>query len=38
MIDTVRVCHAKGPIIDELMKTGTIRTDEDEKTWGNLQF
>lgn len=37
MIDTVRVCHANGPIIDELMKTGTISTDEDEKTWENLR-
>lgn len=37
MIDTVRVCHAKGEIIDELMRTGTVSVEEDEKTWENMR-
>lgn len=37
MIDTVRVCHAKGEIIDELMRTGTVSAEEDEKTWENMR-
>ena len=37
MIDTVRISHAKGPVLDELMKTGTVKTQEDEKTWENLR-
>ena len=37
MIDTVRVCHANSPVIDELMKTGTVTIEEDEKTWENMR-
>ena len=37
MIDTVRVCHANSPVIDELMETGTVTTEEDEKTWENMR-
>jgi hypothetical protein len=33
MIDTVRICHANSPIIDELMQTGTIKVEEDDSTW-----
>jgi hypothetical protein len=36
MIDVVRLCHASSPLVDELMKTGTVKTAEDEKTWENL--
>ena len=37
MIDTVRVCHASSPVLDELMKTGTVSVSEDEKTWENMR-
>ena len=37
IIDTVRVCHASGAGIDELMRTGTIAMDEDETTWETLR-
>jgi hypothetical protein len=37
MIDTVRVCHAKGAAISELMKTGTIAMQEDSETWEKLR-
>lgn len=36
MIDTMRICHPVGdkqPVINELLKTGTIKTDEKEMTW-----
>ena len=33
MIDTIRICHAKGTAIDELMKTGSVSVDETQKTW-----
>lgn len=37
MIDVVRVSHANSPVLDELMKTGTVEVKEDEKTWENLR-
>ena len=37
LIDTVRICHAKGEPVDELMKTGTITLEEKEKTWETLR-
>ncbi|MCL2009030.1 MAG: TROVE domain-containing protein, partial [Synergistaceae bacterium] len=37
MIDTVRVCHAKGSNIDELMKTGTVAVQDDSATWEKLR-
>lgn len=37
LIDTVRICHAKGSNIDELMKTGTIQMKEENKTWETLR-
>lgn len=37
MIDTIRICHAKGPLIDELMRTGTVALPEEEKTWETLR-
>ena len=33
LIDTVRVCHAKGQLVDELMRTGTVEVSEEENTW-----
>lgn len=37
LIDTIRVCHAKGKLVDELMSTGTIQVDDDQKTWENMR-
>lgn len=37
MINAVRICHASSPVIDELMKTGTVKVNEDDKTWENLR-
>lgn len=37
MIDTVRITHASSKVIDELMQTGTVKVDEDDKTWENLR-
>jgi len=36
MIDTVRICHANSPVLDELMKTGTVAVDESNNTWESL--
>lgn len=37
LINTIRVCHAKGELVDELMRTGTIEVADEEKTWENLR-
>ena len=37
MIDTIRICHAKGEDIDELMRTGTVEMSESEKTWETMR-
>lgn len=37
IIDLVRITHANNSDIDELMKTGTIQTKEEEKTWETLR-
>lgn len=37
MIDTVRICHANSPFINELMKNGSVKVKENEKTWENLR-
>jgi hypothetical protein len=37
VIDVVRLSHAKGPSIDELMKTGTVTTGERTTTWAALR-
>lgn len=37
LIDTIRVCHAKGDLVDELMRTGTIQLEEDDATWEALR-
>ncbi|MBP5674361.1 MAG: hypothetical protein J6X49_18395 [Victivallales bacterium] len=37
MINTVRICHAKGELVGELMKNGTVNVSESEKTWENLR-
>ena len=37
LIDTIRICHAKGEHIDELMRTGTVALEDEEKTWETLR-
>lgn len=37
LIDAVRICHASGKNIDELMRTGTIQMSNDNTTWENLR-
>lgn len=37
MINAIRLTHANSEVIDELMKTGTVKVEEDEKTWENLR-
>lgn len=37
MINTVRLVHATSPVIDELMKTGTVEVPEENKTWEQLR-
>lgn len=37
MINAVRLCHANSKVIDELMTTGTVEINEDQKTWENLR-
>lgn len=37
MINAVRICHANSPVIDELMTTGTVKVEEEDKTWENLR-
>ena len=33
MINAVRLTHANSPVIDELMKTGTLVVSEEQQTW-----
>lgn len=37
MINAVRLCHASSPTIDELMTTGTVSVEDEDKTWENLR-
>ena len=37
LIDTVRVCHAKGELVDELMRTGTVEVSDEENTWETMR-
>lgn len=37
LIDVVRISHAKGELVDELLKTGTISVSESEQTWESLK-
>lgn len=37
LIDTIRICHANSPVINELMQTGKVAVIESEKTWENLK-
>ena len=33
MINAVRLTHANSPVLDELMKTGTVKVKEEDETW-----
>ena len=37
MINAVRLTHASSPILDELMQTGSVKVDEENKTWEQLR-
>jgi hypothetical protein len=37
LIDLVRISHANSENLNELLKTGTIKVEESEKTWENLK-
>ena len=37
MINAVRLTHAHSDVLDELMKTGTISVEDDQKTWENMR-
>lgn len=37
LVDTVRICHAHNDLITELMKTGTVKVDDKQKTWETLR-
>ena len=37
MIDVVRISHANSPVLNELMKTGTVEVKEEDMTWENLK-
>ena len=37
LVDLVRISHAWNNDIDELMKTGSIKVEESERTWENLK-
>lgn len=37
LIDAIRISHASGKNINELMRTGTIQMSEDNTTWENLR-
>ena len=37
LINLVRICHASGKTIDELMTKGNIELKEEESTWENLR-
>lgn len=37
LIDVIRICHANNKDIDELMKTGTLKMSDEEKTWETMR-
>lgn len=37
LIDVVRVAHAKGELVSELMSTGSVQFEENEETWETLK-
>ena len=37
LVDAVRICHAKGELVDELMQNGKVAMPEGENTWERLR-
>ena len=37
MINAVRLTHANSPVIDQLMREGSVKVEETEKTWEQLK-
>lgn len=37
IIDVVRISHAHSPILDELMRTGTIAVSDEDNTWESMR-
>lgn len=37
MINGVRICHANSPVLDELMRNGTVEVVDNEETWEVLR-
>lgn len=37
MINAVRLTHASSPVLDELMRTGTIKVEDEDETWERMK-
>lgn len=37
LVDTIRISHAKGTYVDELMRTGTVSVEENSRTWESMR-
>jgi len=37
IIDVARICHANSPVLNELMKNGTVEVEENEQTWEQMR-
>ena len=37
LVDVVRLCHAKGPLVDTLMRTGRVPMPESKSNWERLR-
>lgn len=37
LVDTIRISHAKGEYVDELMRTGTVSVEESSQTWESMR-
>jgi len=37
LVDAVRICHAKGPLVDTLMRQGRVPMPEGQDTWERLR-
>ena len=37
LVDTVRICHAKGKLVNRLMRTGSVPMPSEENTWERMR-
>ena len=37
LIDTIRICHAHNTLIGELLQNGSVKVENEDKTWENLR-